>query len=460
MKPRTRLMIGGAVAVLTVSAATVTLTQDRTTTVKRITDATPDAPGLAWATEASESGLDGASYADPRTGSEYPWGAGAIRVEDILLTLAVVPDGDSPNSDAVMVGIEADTGDVKWTSPARDLAACAETPLDGQLVCHSLSYGEAPGLVTFDIETGESRHFDSAPEIFAATVANDRIYVAAGDLEGGGVQLHRGTLDDYDADWSVPLDVSAGWEDQYADQLMIGSELAHFDLGGSFTTLDAATGAPVWSSDVLDDCLIAEYRTSGDIAIGSTYDCNAPSSDITGTIAFARTGEPLATSSSTAEHYLSIDEPTDPSIPFVLGDTAFDRVSGEQRWRSDQLIFDQPADEWNEARTRGTLNAVVGDVGLLRFDQSTTAIDLRSGRQLWHSEQSWSVIARDGDTVLTSTGGVLGAVDVRTGEELWSAEYAKMLPESSSSMETYVGGGDGRYVLQSSSTLAQLKPLP
>ncbi len=453
-------MIAGAVAVLTVSAATVTLTQDRTVTTKRITDATADAPGLAWATEASESGLEGATYADPRTGSEYPWGAGAIRVEDMFLTLAVVPDGDSPNSDAVMVGIEADTGDVKWTSPARDLASCADTPLDGQLVCHTPSYGEAPGLVTFDIETGESRHFDGAPDIFAATVANDRIYVAEGDLESGEVQLHRGTLDDYDADWRVPLDVSAGWEDRYADQLTIGSELGHFDLGGSFTTFDAETGAPVWSSDVLGDCLIAEYRTSGDIAIGSTYDCDSRSSDVTGTIAFTRTGDPLATSSSAAEHYLSIDEPTDSSIPFVLGDTAFDRVSGEQRWRSDQLVFDRPADERNEARTLGTLNAVAGDVGLLRFDQGTTAIDLRSGQQLWHSDQSWSVIARDGDTVLTSTGGMLSAVDVRTGEELWSAEYAKMLPGSSSSMDTYVGGGDGRYVLQSSSTLAQLKPLP
>ncbi|MGB3369263.1 MAG: hypothetical protein WBA81_01450, partial [Rhodococcus sp. (in: high G+C Gram-positive bacteria)] len=59
-----------------------------------------------------------------------------------------------------------------------------------------------------------------------------------------------------------------------------------------------------------------------------------------------------------AEHYLSIDEPTDSSVPVVLGDTAFDRTTGEELWRNDLLVFDDPGDEWNEPRTRGTLVAV------------------------------------------------------------------------------------------------------
>ncbi|WP_072806437.1 outer membrane protein assembly factor BamB family protein [Rhodococcoides yunnanense] len=457
---KTQLVIAGVVAVVTVSAAAVVLAQDRTTTIKRITDASPGAPGLAWATEASASGLDGATFSDPRTGSIYPWGVGVIRVEDVLLTLAVVPDGDGPNSDAVMLGIDSDTGEVKWTSPAGDFDACSEQTLDGNLVCSVPSYGENPGLVTFDVETGQSRHFDTAPYMFAATVANERLYVAEGDLEDADVQLHRGTLDDYDADWSTSLPVSAGWEDQYADQLKVGSDVGYFDLGGDFATFHAQSGAEIWTTDILDDCLISQYRTAGDLAVGSTFDCDASSSDVTGTIAFTRDGDVLATSSSPAQHYLSIDEPTDVTVPIVLGDKAFDRTTGDELWRSGLLVLDQEADEWNEARTRGTLVAVVGDIGLLQLDERTVAIDLRSGEQRWQADEVWSTIARDGDAVLTTSGGSLIAVDVRTGEKLWSAEYSKMLPEESSSVDTYVGGGDGTFLLQSGSTLAQLAPLP
>ncbi|MGB7236217.1 MAG: PQQ-binding-like beta-propeller repeat protein [Rhodococcus sp. (in: high G+C Gram-positive bacteria)] len=450
--------IAGAVAVVTVSAAAVVLMQDRSTTIKRITDASPAAPGVAWVTEVSASGMDGATFSDPRTGSMYPWGPGSIRIDDMLLTLAVTPEGDGMNSDAVMVAVDAASGAVKWTSPAFELASCAEQPMDGMLVCHRPSYSEQPGLVTFDLTTGESHTIETAPEIVAATVANDRLYIAEGDLEGAQVTLHRGTLDDYDADWSTPIAVSAGWEDPYADRLLVGPEVGSFDVGGGFATFDAQTGKEIWSTDILDDCVIAQYRTAGDLAVASDFDCDATSSETTGSTASTRNGEELATYQGSAEHYLSIDEPTDSSVPVVLGDTAFDRTTGEELWRNDLLVFDDPGDEWNEPRIRGTLVAVAGDIGILRFDDNTVGIDLRTGGQLWSSAETWTLMAHDRDSVLAYGGGELVALDSHTGLRLWTAEFAKMTSDAGTSFETYVGGGDGTYVLQSGSMLVKLSP--
>ncbi|MCC8930545.1 PQQ-binding-like beta-propeller repeat protein [Rhodococcus sp. I2R] len=460
MKPGTQLAVAAVVAVVTVSGAAVVLTKDRTTTIKRITDASAAAPGVAWSVDVSVSGLDGAVFADPRTGSMFSWGANSIRIDELLLTLAVVPD-DLTTSNAVMLAIDADTGGVRWRAPAVDLAACAEEPLDGQLVCQVPSFGERPGLTTFDLETGTSRHFDTDPYLFATTVANGSLYLAEGSLEDADVRLHRGTLEDYDADWSVPLGVRGSWEEQYADQLKVGPETGHLDLTGSFTTFDAQTGTGLWSTDVLDDCVIAQYRTAGDLAVATNFDCDGSSSDVTGTTAYSGDGEVLATYEGPAEHYLAVDEPADASVPVVLGDTAFDRATGEELWSSELLVFDRPADEWNEARTVGTLTAVVDHIGIASCEQQTVGIDLHSGEQLWTSEDRiGSILARDGDAVLISKNGELSAVDVRTGTQLWSAEFSNMLAEESTSMDTYVDGGDGTYFLQTGSALARLDPLP
>ncbi|SNS93548.1 outer membrane protein assembly factor BamB family protein [Rhodococcoides kyotonense] len=459
MKPRTQLAIAGLVTVVSVSAATVFLAQDRTATIKRITDATPGAPGLAWALDASASGLNGATFSDPRSGSEYPWGVGAIRIDDTLFTLAVVGGGDGPNTDAVMVAVDVDSGTVRWTAPAQELATCADEPLDGALVCQRVPYLPHPGLITYDIASGESRTVPSSPDAFAITVAEDRLYTAEGNLEDADVRLHRGTLERPDADWSAPVTASGGWEDQYADRLKVDTEIGQFDIGGQFASFDAATGKEVWSTDILDDCVIAKYRSAGDLAVATEFDCAGDSSDVTATRAYTSDGDVLVSHPGPVEHYLAIDDPTDASVPVVLGDAAFDRTSGEELWRSDLLIFDDPGDEWNDPRIRGTLGAVIGEVGLLSRDGTTIGIDLNSGEELWRAPERWSIIGSDGDTVLASESGHLNALDSLSGELLWSAEYSKMIPDGASP-DTLIEGADGSYTLMSGSTLARLIPLP
>lgn len=451
-----RLLIAGAVAAVTVTAAAVVLAQDRTTTIKRITDATADAPGVGWTVDAAATGLQGAVFADPRGGSMYSWGAGSIQIDDALYTVAVVPS-DSMASEAVMVALDANTGDIRWTSPASELAACADVPLDGKLLCHRPSWAEEPGLVTFDLESGQSERFDSDPYMFAATVANDRLYTAEGNLEDADVRIHRGTLEDYNADWTEPLYVWAGWEDQYADQLKVVSDLGYFDLGGGFATFDAETGKEIWSTDTLDDCMTASHRTAGNLAIGVEHGCESPY-EPTATTAFATNGAVVATTSVAAESYLKFDEPADPSVPVVLGDTAFDRASGEEVWRDESLVYTQPATEWTEEALRSSLTAVIGDVGILERDDSKTGIDLRTGDTLWTSNETWSLFAHEGGTVLAQEDGNLIALDVRSGHHLWSAPLDNITPGSQP--DTFVGGESGSYLLQSGETLTRLVPLP
>ena len=455
-----KLVVAAIVATLSVGAAVAVVTQDRSTTIKKITDSSDDAPGLAWSVDAADMGLEGATFASPRTGSMYAWGAGSTLIGHTALTLAVV-FSESGNDEALMVGIDTTDGTVLWKTPAPDLAACADEPLNGRLVCHQPIWGETPGYVTFDPETGESRNYPTDLDLFAVTVANDRIYTTSGNLEDDDVLLHRGTLENPSADWTVPLHAWAGWEDDYTTALKVDDDIGTFDVGGDFSTFDASTGEQLWSTDILEDCMLAEQRTAGGLAIGSTFDCNGSSSDVTGTVAFRRDGTVLARSSAPALQRPSPDDPTDASIPLVLGDTAIDRESGEERWNDSNLVYDRPGDEWNEPRTVGTLRSVVGHVGLTSTDADTIAIDLRSGEQLWQSELTGSVFGNDGNLALMSDGTDLSAVDVTSGVTVWTAKWSMMFPEEGTgSLDILVDAADGSYLLQSGSKLAMLQPLP
>lgn len=118
-----KLVVAAIVATLSVGAAVAVVTQDRSTTIKKITDSSNDAPGLAWSVDAADMGLEGATFASPRTGSMYAWGLGSIVIGRTAFTLAVV-SSESGNDEALMVGIDTTDGTVLWKTPAPDLAAC------------------------------------------------------------------------------------------------------------------------------------------------------------------------------------------------------------------------------------------------------------------------------------------------------------------------------------------------
>ncbi|MDZ7914724.1 MAG: PQQ-binding-like beta-propeller repeat protein [Rhodococcus sp. (in: high G+C Gram-positive bacteria)] len=455
-----KLVVAGVVAALSVSAAVFVVAQDRSTTIKKITDSSEDAPGLAWSVDAADIGPDGAVFVSPRTGSIYPYGAGAIRIGDVAMTLAVVSD-DLTATDATMAGIDTTDGTVLWTTPAPDLASCADEPLDGMLVCHQPIYGETPGYVTFDPNTGESRQYPTDIDLFAMTVANDRIYTTSGNLEDDDVLLHRGTLDNPSADWTVPLHAWAGWEDDYVTALKVGENIGTFDVGGGFSTFDASTGRQLWKTDALEDCLGVVGRTAGNIAVASAQDCTGTGTESKGSIAFRLDGTVLAQSNSPVVQQPLVDEPTDTSIPIILGETAFDRTTGEQSWSDDALSYDFPGDELNEPRTYATLNYIIGHVGLLQASNGTTALDLRNGEHLWQAELDGSIFGHDGDQVLSSNGTDLSAIDITTGETAWTAQWEMMFPEEGTgSLDILVDAEDGSYLLQSGSKLAMLQPLP
>lgn len=456
----TRLVLAGSVAAVSVAAAVVVVTQDRTTTVERITDASPSAPGVAWTVDASVSGLDGARFADPRTGSMYSYSSGSIRIDDHLLTFAVVEDFEGPSTEARLLSVDATSGALEWSVPALDLQSCAEQPVDNELVCITPSYADDPSLITFDLVTGESRMHRNTADAFAMTVADGHVYTTSGNLEDGDVTLHRGTVDDLSADWTAPLQVSAGWEDDYANQLVIDDGTGHFDVGGGFSTFDAETGAQIWASDVLNDCFVGGYRTLGDVVVGTQLDCD--SYETVGEVAYSRTGDVLVDSTSTVSTMpanLTIDEPTDASVPFVLGDTAYDRTTGEIRWTSDRLVVDRPSGDGSEAQAYGTLHAVIGDVGVLSGDRSVVGLDLRTGEQLWEAEY-FAPIGTDGEVLIAVRDADLVAVDLHSGEEVWTAPLENIREGERLSPESVVHGEDGARFLQSGSTIVALVPLP
>jgi len=104
-----------------------------------------------------------------------------------------------------MVGLEADTGEVRWTQELdEDLIEdvwCNPVPWQGKAACrYNVHSYWSPGLHLFDIATGESSELKAPTpgwEIVESSVSEDALYTISDDPSGGGVlELSRwGSLD-------------------------------------------------------------------------------------------------------------------------------------------------------------------------------------------------------------------------------------------------------------------------
>lgn len=449
--PGLRGLILAAIAAVIASAGAVFVLIQPVDATRKITGTADAAPGLAWSVAAATDGHPKAQFRNPIGGTEFDIGsAGFVEAGDTLVTVTGTSNDGMALQDPTMVGIDATTGAVRWRTPAADLGGCGRVPVDGHLVCFSAPATGRAALVGYDIGSGQITRTPTDWLVFALATTADRVYVAEGDVESDDVRVHAGTLDHPEANWSRAFPMGTLWEDVSPDALDVAHGQGLLTLGAQVAGFDLGTGESTWAAD-LAGCAGTE-ATSGALVVRTAADCSG--NGITGTDLLDRTGRVLAASDSKATHSLSLDQPTDDTVPVLLGDGARDRRTGTLVWTNADLVA-----------TNGTAIAILGDVALLRDDlaHKMTGLDMRTGRRLWQSEtqRSGTADAWDGHVVVLSDATGLWAIDPKTGTTVWDIPFLAV----NNQPEAITGGGqlaarkNGRYVYAATRTMIGLQPL-
>ncbi|TQC43721.1 hypothetical protein EEB14_41325 [Rhodococcus sp. WS4] len=426
-------------------------------------EASPNAPGAEWSLDAAATyDRQFAVFRKPGSGSGFDSGEpGFVDAGDVLVTMIGLVNQETSGLDETrLVGVDADTGTVRWETPVESLGGCADTLAVGRLVCYTTPFEGSPVLLAVDTETGSVTRTATDWTILALTVADDWLYVMEGDPESDDIRVHSGVPTDPDARWSQSFDLGSAWEDAFGHLMSIDHGQGVLELGGEVAGFDLATGRPTFTR-TLPDCTQSARATEGGVVVRVRSDCSL--STVLGSEAVDRAGRVIATSDVEAVHTLDIDHPTDTTVPLLLGDGAYDRTTGELRWTSPDLVSTphiNTPESYGPNATQGTAFAVVGDVALLRDIEGGTraAVDLRSGERLWRqdSDASGTVIAAEGDTVVLLESDTLRAENVRSGEELWVLPLQTVIDDDSWGSTPVVAASDTRLVYMTSGSMVGL----
>ncbi|MEV0032670.1 PQQ-binding-like beta-propeller repeat protein [Nocardia sp. NPDC050793] len=459
--PGIRNLVLAAVAAVVTSTVAVAVLLHPEDGTRKITGTVDAAPGLAWSIDAvAIDGRASAEFRDPVAGTEFDLDAtGFVDAGDTVVTVIGVADG-SMVRDPVMYGIDATTGATRWRAPAGELGGCAGTPVDGDVVCFTSPMAEVPALVGYDVASGAITRTPTDWLVFALAAADDRVYIAEGDVESDDVRVHAGTLADPDAYWTRAFAMGTLWEDLSSDALdvsrgqgvlALGADVAGFDLGG---------GDPTWTAQ-LHGC--SRITQTFDALVLHDHTGCAGYSPV-GAEILDRTGRALVATNGEGVHDLTFDRPADATIPVLLADGAYDRRDGTVRWTDTDLVQNGP-DRNGGGANRGTATAVLGDVALLHDPATLTAtgVNLRTGQRLWrrNTERFGAVHGWDGHFAILTDATGLWAVDLRTGEITWDIPFLAVHadPDAITGEGELSAKGNGHYIYAARRTIIGLRPL-
>ena len=413
------LIAAAAAAVVTVTAAATVVANQGPTSVKKITGTNEHAPGLAWSLDAAEYlGRPFADFSDPRGGSSYMSGTpGFILAADTLVTIVGIPTDRYVLDEAVMIGVDPENGSVRWQAPAADLEQCSAQPIKGKIYCYAQTDGHE--IVTYDLKSGASERRSVEEYVFGLTTTADTLYIIEGSPEDGEVRVHSGNFIDVSANWTQKFDVSGGWEDVYqSGVLTVADEVGLVRMGVSMAQFDADSGNLLWGSG--ESCVSSATLETGGVVVQSNSGCGSGDTE-SEQVLRGPDGKVLATTQSPEAQRPTFDHAVDADAPVLLGDSAYDRTTGERLWTNPDLIAGQS----------GTISAVVGNMAYLSDPTRSSAmgVDLRTGKQMWRTptDGSFTPLSAGGGLLLGS-GLVAGAealmaVDIGTGEMVWTAPF-------------------------------------
>lgn len=358
----------------------------------------PNEPESTWSVslrdveEASGEDLDDLTF-------EYPANYG-----DVLLTSV----GEYEEDDrALLVAIDAKSGDILWTSPSEGLQTyrCSRTVIDRKLVCtHDLTdepHGGAREVRFYDIDTGELVATESPDGLHDTDVRDGAVYT--GGVVDGTAWVARGTVDDLEATWRVEYPAGSCSLDDW----MYASEDSKFvSFGG--VLLDGENG------EQFNDSTTSATRLNSDerIAVASpATSCSDPHEYAVKDAS----GATLWTHPPTEDY---ISGGADDDSTYYLGATAYDIDTGEELWSaSGDMSIDYKIGSTLLATDRRSTDDYDDDV--------TVGLDPEDGSVKWRLDDSSSCYPNDGERCISDfyeSGSEIKAFNLETGEYDWTVD--------------------------------------
>lgn len=398
-------MVGAAAAaVVTVTAAGVVLVGQEPSTTKKITGTDDDAPGLAWSLDAAEYlGRSFADFAAPRTGTVVGTEPGFALFGDVVVTFVGVPNVSAGLDDAALIGVDADTGEVRWNTPVSDVQQCSTDLGTRRLVCYAMDDGYS--VIDVDVDSGDAVHHDISESVFAVASHDGVLYTVEGNAEDDDIRVHSGSVDDISSNWTRSFDVGGAWEEVFgSDIVRVKGGVGLLQVGGDAVQFDASDGSVLWQTGSDEYVYGAQVDEGGAV----TY-TDADNHQVV----IGEDGRVLIDADSAVMQMPVVN--TNPDAPIIIGDSAYDRGTGKVLWRSDNLVQDD----------YGTLQAIVGDVAYLSAQGVPAAVDVRTGERLWQSDSILGLnpSAGSGDLLVGSDWSGMTALDLRTGTVAWTIPF-------------------------------------
>lgn len=385
----------------------------------------PTEPSVGWTVDVDDV-MRGYRFVRPDPTSTRYESAGFIDLGDALVTSAW--PAQETDDEPVMVAIDAQSGDVLWTTSVGYRPVCASAPLDGLLPC--LGY-ESPDTdsaassmanVSFvRLSDGEIDHTLDAPVMTQVEVHDSALYTFGWQRDTGPV-VSRGTAEDLKADWSEAITI-----DSYDAYDCPGSgDAVLYGATDDFVYVGSDIGVAVLRADSGE--LLGQGVQGADYYDGQGFLgrlCDTGGSTIqTETVIFDRDGQALSTIEADldvavwpASNWLvasSADQ------PYVIGRTAYEFGTGDPLWTAE-----------GESQVN-RLSTVVGDTvlggGYSDYDTGQplplAAFDMATGENLWSTDIEGNLSMSDGQRVLVVHNEAMTAVNLSTGEQEWTMSAA------------------------------------
>ncbi|MCA1005677.1 PQQ-like beta-propeller repeat protein [Rhodococcus hoagii] len=372
----------------------------------------PTQPTRSWSISPTDvGGVPGDAFFTPVSGSVQYYGAGFVDVGDTLVTMrgpVRARSGMSSGGDTAMIGLDSESGAVRWTRPMSAQSSCDDAPVDGVLPCVIRGEpGENARVEFVDLRSGATRNV-FAPDFSVIDTTSDgsTVFVAGYDAarrsSGGGFVLTSGSATDPSSAWqawpTLPESCTWGGGDRHSFEFRQGR--LFYKASQNAYAFDAATGTLLGAGSFWDFTGLGADRFAGSVCNSTPDEAVVAALDSAGSVVFEQSGRlrgPHQTFTTLA------------NVPVFIDDSVYMPGDGSRLWT---------------ARRDLDTASIVGDRVLALKGTTVTALALDDGEELWSitttPSSGRSFETTDGRVVVTRSEGSLDAYDLRDGSLAWT----------------------------------------
>lgn len=383
----------------------------------------------AWTADASGIEEGGVFVRPARIGaspiSDAP--TGGFQIGEVIVTTVRTDVNSSEYTSAsvpeqVLVALDAEDGEVRWTQPVTGALTCAEAEIDGLLPClvggdpHEPGTGMSPApnpeteLHYFRLTDGTVATTVPAASAREVAVHDGSVILAWQDPYeqlGRVATLTRGTVDDPESEWRQEYELAPECDTQVRGFWIEVADGLIFFRGEQAFVARVSDG-----SRVPDEALYSVANVPGHGFVADLCETEAASA------VFTSAGDELAryerpSMVSVVSRSGAAAEP----VYVVDGATVHDFATGEQLWQRDPRFF------W--------VLALAGEVVLGSGSTPggpTLGLDARTGEERWTApfgEFGWVVGSADGEMITRGHNpSEIAGVGLDDGKRIWSVPVA------------------------------------